>query len=219
MEKDKESITLNIEDESQDYVGHIIIHENPESPVTTPPATPPEPTDAMSDNDSATSDDSAYDADTICDSPTSTSSTLDLNPAEHSNDETEVGEASGEPSLQCHENFDEARTLFFPRYKLMSYPNAFQLPPTRARNVIMCGAGMKCLKFKPLIHGGRFDRDSDSDTDYSDMPPLEETKKNKEDSTDESEVGDVSSDSNEPHGIIRNVDENDLLFFTWITYL
>ena len=58
MEKDNESITLNIEDESQDYVGHIIIHENPESPATTPtpPATPPEPTDAMSDNDSATSD-------------------------------------------------------------------------------------------------------------------------------------------------------------------
>ena len=181
MEKDKESITLNIEDESQDYVGHIIIHEDPESPVTTPRATTPEPTDAISDKDSATSDESAYDADTICDSPTSTSSTLDLN------DETEIGEASGEPSLQCHENFDEARTLFSPRYKLMSYPNAFQLPPTRARNVIMCGAGMKCLKFKPLIHGGRFDRDSDSDTDYSDMPPLEETKKYKEDSDEDSD--------------------------------
>ena len=108
MEKNKESITLNIEDESQDYVGHIIIHEDPESPVTTPRVTTPEPTDAMSDNDSATSDDSAYDADTICDSPTSTSSTLDLN------DETEIGEASGEPSLQCHENFDEARTLLSP---------------------------------------------------------------------------------------------------------
>ena len=84
MEKDNESITLNIKDESRDYVEHIIIHENPESPAT--PATPPEPTDAMSDNNSATSDDSAYHADTICDSPTSNSSTLDLNPAEHSND-------------------------------------------------------------------------------------------------------------------------------------
>ena len=52
MEKDNESITLNIKDESRDYVEHIIIHENPESPAT--PATPPEPTDAMSDNNSAT---------------------------------------------------------------------------------------------------------------------------------------------------------------------
>ena len=190
MEKGKESITLNIED---DYVGHIIIHEDPESPVTTPRATTPEPTDALSDNDSATSDDSAYDADTICDSPTSTSSTLDLNPAEHSNDENEVGEASGEASLQCNEshgiieNVDEASTLFSPRYKLMSYPNEFQLPRTRARNVIICGAGMKGLKVKPLILGGRFDRDSDSETDYSDMPPLEETKKNKEDSDEDSD--------------------------------
>ena len=154
MEKDKESITLSIEDESQDYVGHIIIHENPESPVTTPPATP---MDAMADNDSATSDDTVYQADTISDSPTSTSSTLDLNPAEHSNDENEVGEASGEASLQCNEshgiieNVDEASTLFSPRYKLMSYPNEFQLPRTRARNVIICGAGMKGLKVKPLI--------------------------------------------------------------------
>ena len=103
MEKDKESIRLNIEDESQDYVGHIIIHENPESPVTTPCASPPEPTDAMSDNDS-TSDYSAYHASTICDSPNSTTSTLDLNPAENSNDESLVGEASGEASSQCNES-------------------------------------------------------------------------------------------------------------------
>ena len=41
------------------------------------------------------------------------------------------------------------------------------------------------FKFKPLIHGGRFDRDSV--TDYSDMPPLEETKKNKEDSDEDSD--------------------------------
>ena len=144
MEENKERITLNIEDESQDYVGHLIIHEDPESPVT-PRATTPEATDALSDTNSGTSD-SAYDADTLCDSPRSTATTLDLN------DETEIGEASAEHSLQCHEKFD-----------------------------------------------------------YSDMPPLEDTKKNKEDSTDDSEVGDASSESNEPHGIIRNVDENDLL--------
>ena len=35
----------------------------------------------------------------------------------------------------------------------MSYPNEFQLPRTRARNVIICGAGMKGLKVKPLHSG------------------------------------------------------------------
>ena len=197
MEKEKETIRLDIEDESQDYVGHMKTYEDPESPVTTPRASPPEPTDAMSDNDSATSDDSAYHADTICDSPTSTTSTLDLNPAEHSNDETLVGEASGEASSQCNEshgiieNFDEAGTLFSPRYKPISNPNEFQLTRTRARNVILCGAAMKGLKFKPLILGGRFNRDSDSDSDYTDMPPLEETKKNKEDSDEDSDYTDM----------------------------
>ena len=41
--------------------------------------------------------------------------------------------------------------------------------------------------FKPVILGGKFG-DIDSDTDYSDMPPLEESpKKNKEDSEEDSE--------------------------------
>ena len=177
MEKINESITLTIEDESQDDVGHMIIHEDPESAVTTPRATTPEPTDAISDNNGATSN-SAYDADTIIDSPTSTSSTLDLN------DTTEIGEASGEPCLQCPETLDELRALASTRYELLYYPNAFQLPPTRDRHVIMCGAGRKCLKFKPLIHGGRFDRDSDTDTD---MPHLEERNKYKEDSDEDSD--------------------------------
>ena len=141
MEETNKSITLEIEDESQDYVGHMIIHEDPDSPVT-PRANTPEPTDAISDTS-----DSAYDADTLCDSPRSTDTTFDLN------DDSEIGEASAVATLQCHEKVD-----------------------------------------------------------YSDMPPLEETKKNKEDSTDESALGDGSSESNEPHGIRRNVDENDLPF-------
>ena len=52
-------------------------------------------------------------------------------------------------------------------------------------------AAMKGLKFKPLILDGRFERDSDSETDYSDMPPLEETKKNKEDSDEDSDYTDM----------------------------
>ena len=113
MEKDNDSITLNISDESRDYVGHIIIHENPESPD----ATPPESTDHISDNQSVTSDDSAYNADTVVDSPTSNSSTLDLNTSQDSTDESEVGDASSE----CNEshgiirNFDETGLLFLPR--------------------------------------------------------------------------------------------------------
>ena len=46
---------------------------------------------------------------------------------------------------------------------------------------------MKCLKFKPLILDGRFVRFSDTETDYSDMPPLEETKKFKYDSDEDSD--------------------------------
>ena len=120
MEKDNDSITFNISDESSDSVGHIIIHENPESPD----ATPPESTDHISDNQSVTSDDSAYNADTVVDSPTSNSSTLDLNTSQDSTDESEVGDATSE----CNEshiiqNFDETSLLFSPRYKPISKPN------------------------------------------------------------------------------------------------
>ena len=119
---------LDIDDESQSYVGHMIDHEDPESPV-------------YSD-----SSDSAY-ADTISDSPRSTDTTLDLN--------------------DIIENVDEACTS--------------------ARNVSICGAAMKGLKFKPLILDGRFERDSTSETDDSDMSSLEERKKNKEDSDEDSD--------------------------------
>merc|ERR1711874_801060 len=127
-------IPLDIDDESQSYVGHMIVHEDPESPVTR--SNTPQP---MSDKDTS---DSAYYADTISDSPRSTDTTLDLN--------------------DIIENVDEACTS--------------------ARNVSICGAAMKGLKFKPLILDGRFERDSTSETDDSDMSSLEERRKNKEDS-------------------------------------
>ena len=83
MEKDKDSITLSISDESSDYVGHLIIYENPESLD----ATPSESTDDLSDNESTTStDSSASNADTIVDSPNITSSTLQLNKSKDSTD-------------------------------------------------------------------------------------------------------------------------------------
>ena len=148
MEESNKNIILDIDEESQESVGHMIIHEDPASPDTSR-ATTPEPTDDISD-----SNDSDYDADTICDSPRSTDTTFELQ------DDNETGEASAVASLQCHETVD-----------------------------------------------------------WSDMPPLEEAKKNKEDSSDESEVGEGSSESNEPHGInpnesniIQNYDESGLLF-------
>ena len=94
----------------------------------------------MSDSDSS---DSAYDVDTISDSPRSTDTTLEID---------------------FIENVDETGTVL------------------RAKNVIM-----KRLKFKLLILDGRFERDSDTETDYSDMPPLEETKKTKDDSDEDSD--------------------------------
>ena len=41
---------------------------------------------------------------------------------------------------------------------------------------------MKRFQLKSLILDGRFERDSDTETEYCDMPPLEETKKSKADS-------------------------------------
>ena len=49
---DEDNIMLNILDESSDDVGHMIIHENPESPDVSSP----ESTDNISDNESNNSD-------------------------------------------------------------------------------------------------------------------------------------------------------------------
>ena len=46
---------------------------------------------------------------------------------------------------------------------------------------------MKHFQCKSFILDGRFERDSDTETDYSDMPPLEETKKTKADSDENSD--------------------------------
>ena len=86
MEKDKDSITLSSSDDSSNMseVGHIIIHEDPLSPVE---STASESKNDLSDNKSCTSTDtSAYDADTIIDSQTSISSTLQLNTPQDSID-------------------------------------------------------------------------------------------------------------------------------------
>ena len=98
------SIPLDIDDESRSYVGHMILHEDPESPVTTRSNSPK----AMSA--SGTSD-SAYSADTIIDSPTSTDTTVDVN-------DIDLG-AENNLNYNCDEphiiqNFDESCLLYPP---------------------------------------------------------------------------------------------------------
>ena len=114
MEEDKDTITFTISDHSSDMseVGHIIIHENPASPVDSNEATPSESNDDISDNDSndmpkvgedrsdsnedmsdnesSTTTDSVYNASTNIDSLNSTSSTLHLNISQDSTDVSKV---------------------------------------------------------------------------------------------------------------------------------
>ena len=95
------NITLNGTDDGDDSSTNMIIHEGQDSPDE--------------------SSDSAYEADTIIDSPTSTSSTLQLNLSEDSNDQNEVNDNDIDedevqmleepPAAAAHpiiiENFDE----------------------------------------------------------------------------------------------------------------
>ena len=147
MDEAKKNIPLDSDDdEFQEEVGHMLIHEDPASPDTSPGTSrvpTPEPTHDKSD-----STDSDYYADTITDSPRSTDTTFELH------DDNEVGGASAVGSLQCHEkvdssdesevgegssdsnephgitpnestiiqNYDETGLLFSPRYKPLKKP-------------------------------------------------------------------------------------------------
>ena len=118
MDTKKQSIPLDIDDESRSYVGHMIMHENPDSPVTTRSNTP-QPTDAMSDTSH-----SAYSADTIIDSPRSTDTTFDLNDS----DFVDENDLPGLPTYNRNEsdiiqNYDESCFLFSPCYKPISNPS------------------------------------------------------------------------------------------------
>ena len=92
MEKNKESITLGSSDEesSLSSLGHIIIHEDPLSPDE---STADEPKNDVSDTNSCTgTNSSAYDGDTIIDSPTSSSSTLQLHSSQDSSDVNDISD-------------------------------------------------------------------------------------------------------------------------------
>ena len=97
-------------DDSASYVGHMTIHESPDSPDSSQHSRD-EPThqlgiiqevNAAADlgqdlaQDNQDSSDSAYEADTITDSPSSTSSTLQLNVSSDSTEPNEVKENSSD---------------------------------------------------------------------------------------------------------------------------
>ena len=120
---------------------------------------PPEP---MSDSDK----DSAYDADTIIDSPNSRSSTLQLYVSDNSNDENNVSDNN--LNDEEVESIQELAPLM-PRRR-----------PTLNRAVVLFGSSAPVTTLKlPLLARNRSDSVSNAvsndpdDSDLSDMPPLE----------------------------------------------
>ena len=97
-------------DDSTSYVGHMIIHESPDTPDISQHSRDEatnqlgviQEVDAAADlgqdlaQDNHDSSDSAYQADTITDSPSSTSSTLQLNVSSDSSEPNEVKENSSD---------------------------------------------------------------------------------------------------------------------------
>ena len=95
-----DNITLNsiddVDESSMSSVGHMIIHEDP-------------------DSQDESSDSSAYDADTIIDSPTSTSSTLQLHLSEDSNHQNDVNDNNiNEDEVQILEGPPAAAAAAYP---------------------------------------------------------------------------------------------------------
>ena len=173
---EKNNINFNGIDDSDDSsmssVGHMIVHEDPQLPED--------------------SSDSAYEADTIIDSPNSSSSTLLLNVSDNSNDQNAVSDnnvneeeleileepaAAAPAALMPHTvvNLDEAGYYF-------RAPTTTTLPrrPIQARSLGLFGASERGKSFIPHIVGNKFDlisngvsNDPDDSEDDSDLPALE----------------------------------------------
>ena len=154
---EKNNINFNGIDDSDDTsmssVGHMIVHEDPQSPED--------------------SSDSAYEADTIIDSPNSSSSTLLLNVSDDSNDQNAVSdndvnevkiveEPPAPAALMPHTvvNCDEAGYYCHASHG------------SRLFNDFCQGCACKCHGFKFGSSANGLSSDSD-DTDRCDMPVLE----------------------------------------------
>ena len=141
------------DDSSLSSVGHLIIHENPASP--------------------SDSSDSAYEADTIIDSPNSRSSTLKLNLSDSSNDivsnvdsnDSHDSEITDMPPLEGSDP-----EIKDPKWQQRSKGN-HTLPPLNQEEklCVQNGCVCKCHGFK---FGKGLSSDSD-DTDRCDMPVLQ----------------------------------------------
>ena len=166
MEKD--NIKFNGIDDSDDSslssVGHMIIHEDPDSPED--------------------SSDSAYEADTIIDSPNSSSSTLQLNVSEDSNDKNDVNDNDINEEVQILEGPPPppaAAAALYPHI-VVNYDEACYHP--RAPHAILLlynycpGCACNCHRHQPkaLITGNTYCSNmsalEESEEDDGDLPPL-----------------------------------------------
>ena len=158
-----DNIKLNgiddIDDSSLSSLGHMIVHEDPDLPEY--------------------SSESAYEADTIIDSPNSSSSTLQLNLSEDSNDQNDVNDNDiNEEEVQILEGPPAAAAA---PHIIVNYDEAGYHPraPHGCRLLYepRQGCACSCHRHKPkarLIDGKILELSSDSDdSDYSNMPALE----------------------------------------------
>ena len=166
MEKD--NIKFNGIDDSDDSslssVGHMIIHEDPDSPED--------------------SSDSAYEADTIIDSPNSSSSTLQLNVSEDSNDKNDVNDNDINEEVQILEGPPAeaaAAAALYPQI-VVNYDEACYQPRAPHASRLLydsCpGCACNCHRHQPkaLITGNTYCSNmsalEDSEEDDGDLPPL-----------------------------------------------
>ena len=169
MEKD--NIKFNGIDDSDDSslssVGHMIIYEDPDSPED--------------------SSDSAYEADTIIDSPNSSSSTLQLNVSEDSNDKNDVNDNDINEEVQILEGPPEeaaavaAAAALYPQI-VVNYDEACYQPRAPHASRLLydsCpGCACNCHRHQPkaLITGNTYCSNmsalEDSEEDDGDLPPL-----------------------------------------------
>ena len=165
MEKD--NIKFNGIDDSDDSslssVGHMIIHEDPDSPED--------------------SSDSAYEADTIIDSPNSSSSTLQLNVSEDSNDKNDVNDNDINEEVQILEGPPaEAAAAALDPHIVVNYEEACYQPRAPHASWLLydsCpGCACNCHRHQPkaLITGNTYCSNmsalEESEEDDGDLPPL-----------------------------------------------
>ena len=165
MEKD--NIKFNGFDDSDDSslssVGYMIIHEDPDSPED--------------------SSDSAYEADTIIDSPNSSSSTLQLNVSKDSNDKNDVNDNDINEEVQILEGppAEAAAAALYPHI-VVNYDEACYQPRAPHASRLLydsCpGCACNCHRHQPkaLITGNTYCSNmsalEDSEEDDGDLPPL-----------------------------------------------